>query len=72
MTTTTLHAGYSVLAGPPQGGLASRTLVRLGTALISAGTSLASTEVTNVERFHRHLERRTDLRALAHSGTHLI
>ena len=71
MTSTTLHARYPALAGPPRGGLASRTLVRLGTAFIAAGSSLASAEGTNVELFHRHHERRTDLRAIAHSGIHL-
>ncbi|WP_434992374.1 hypothetical protein [Arthrobacter sp. Ld5] len=72
MTSTPLTAGYVVLTGPPRGGLTSRALIRLGTAFITAGSSLASAEGSNVELFHRHLERRTDLRALAHGGIHLI
>ncbi|WP_394249380.1 hypothetical protein [Arthrobacter pityocampae] len=71
MTSTTLSPGYS-LTGPPRGGLASRALVRLGTAFIAAGSSLAAAEAADVERFHGHLERRTDLRALAHSGINLL
>ncbi|WP_104168658.1 hypothetical protein [Arthrobacter sp. SX1312] len=72
MTSTALHIGYPALAGPPRGGLASRTLIRLGTAFIAAGSSLASADGTNGELFHRHLERRCDLQALAHSGIHLL
>ncbi|WP_247828108.1 hypothetical protein [Arthrobacter antioxidans] len=72
MTSTTLHAGYPALAGSSHGGLTSRALIRLGTAFIAAGSSLASAKGADGELFHRHLERRTDLRAAAHSGIHLL
>jgi len=72
MTSATLSIGYPALTAPSHAGLASRTLFRLGTAFIAAGSSLASAEGPEVELFRRHLERRTDLRALAHSGIHLI
>ena len=49
-------------------GFTSRTLIRLGTAFISAGSRLAQPEGPEVALFRQHLERRTDARALAHSG----
>ncbi|MHA7283655.1 hypothetical protein [Arthrobacter sp. TMS2-4] len=72
MTSATLPVGYPVLTAPSHAGLASRTLFRLGAAFIAAGSSLASVEGTNAELLHRHLERRTDLQALAHSGINLL
>ena len=51
-------------------GFTSRTLIRLGTAFIAAGSRLARPEGPEVALFRQHLELRTDARAIAHSGLH--
>lgn len=71
MTSATLHP-HIPLADVGHGGLASRALIRLGTAFIAAGSTLARPEGPEVRLFRQHLERRTDLRAMAHSGIHLL
>ena len=59
--TLTVHAGFT-----------SRALIRLGTALITAGSRLARPEGPEAALFREHLERRTDASAVAHSGLHLL
>ena len=59
--TATVHAGFT-----------SRALIRLGTAFIAAGSRLAQPEGPEVALFRQHLERRTDARAIAHSGLNLM
>ena len=49
-------------------GFTSRALIRLGTVFIAAGSRLARPEGPEVALFREHLERRTDARAIAHSG----
>lgn len=51
-----------------QAGFTSRALIRLGTALIAAGSRLSCPEEHGVALFREHLERRTDAQARAHSG----
>ena len=59
--TTFVHAGVT-----------SRALFRLGSAFIAAGSRLAQPEGPEVALFRQHLERRTDARAIAHSGLYLM
>lgn len=53
-------------------GFISRTLIRLGTAYIAAGSRLADREVAETVLLKQHAERRTDASAIAHSGLHLL
>ncbi|MCC3276228.1 hypothetical protein LJ753_10140 [Arthrobacter sp. zg-Y20] len=59
--TLNVHAGFT-----------SRALIRLGAALIAAGSRLARPEGPEAALFREHLERRTDASAVAHSGLHLL
>ncbi|MCC3280464.1 hypothetical protein LJ754_15035 [Arthrobacter sp. zg-Y40] len=59
--TVNVHAGFT-----------SRALIRLGAALIAAGSRLARPEEPEAALFREHVERRTDASAVAHSGLHLL
>ena len=63
---------YYSPATPVNAGFTSRALIRLGTAFIAAGSRLAQPEGPEVALFRQHLERRTDARAIAHSGLNLM